>query len=598
MPLAKPSKSSAPPPSLSLEKGDVAMPLGLKSASGLAGEAASPQALARLNAALTELRAMQVQPLLHRAVAALQANDAKKGGELALKALEMDETNGYAWYLLAIARECSSDFKSSLECYDAALKLMPNQADVANDLGRLAARLDMPQVAESLFRLFLKEHPDNLETHNNLACVVRDQNRSDEAIEILRGAIMASPTTGLLWNTLGTVLSERGDTQDSLPFFDEAVRLAPGDCKARYNRSIARLALSDYAGALEDSETALQGNMAEHERAMMRLARATLQVAMGNLADGWDGYEERLSPHYADTTHFLIDRPQWRPADDLTGKSLLLMGEQGLGDEVLFANVIPDLIDALGVDGKLRIAVQQRLIPLFQRSFPQAEVGAHNTLSVDGHTVRGAPFVTDLESVDLWAPMASLLRRFRRRAEDFPARERFMIADPMRIEHWRKVLAEGPPGRKVGILWKSLKVTGPRARHFSPFERWRPVLQTPGVTFVNLQYGECAVELERARQELGVDIWQPPGIDLKDELDEVAALTCALDLVLGPANATTNIAAACGAPVWLIGTPGSWTMLGTDHYPWYPQVRVFQPPAFNTWDPVMEEVAEALAAGA
>ncbi|HYF23800.1 MAG TPA: flagellar protein FlbA, partial [Caulobacteraceae bacterium] len=60
------------------------------------------------------------------------------------------------------------------------------------------------------------------------------------------------------------------------------------------------------------------------------------------------------------------------------------------------------------------------------------------------------------------------------------------------------------------------------------------------------------------------------------------------------ANATTNIAAACGAPVWLISTPGAWPKLGTDRYPWYPQARVFNPPAFNQWAPVMDEVAEAL----
>ena len=78
--------------------------------------------------------------------------------------------------------------------------------------------------------------------------------------------------------------------------------------------------------------------------------------------------------------------------------------------------------------------------------------------------------------------------------------------------------------------------------------------------------------------------------------DDVAALCGAMDLILGPANATTNIAAACGAPVWLLSTPAAWPRLGTDRYPWYPQVRVFSPPAFNEWAPVMRELAEALAA--
>ena len=121
------------------------------------------------------------------------------------------------------------------------------------------------------------------------------------------------------------------------------------------------------------------------------------------------------------------------------------------------------------------------------------------------------------------------------------------------------------------------------------------MLTAPGATFVNMQYGDCSAELELARRELGVKIWQPPGIDLKQDLDDIAALCCALDLTIGFSNATLNIGAACGAPAWLISTPGAWPRLGTARYPWYPQVRTFTPQKFGEWDPVMETVGEALA---
>ena len=102
-------------------------------------------------------------------------------------------------------------------------------------------------------------------------------------------------------------------------------------------------------------------------------------------------------------------------------------------------------------------------------------------------------------------------------------------------------------------------------------------------------------ELAAAKRDFGVEIWSPPGIDLKADLDEVAALSCALDLVVGFANATLNIAAACGVPNYLISVPGAWTRLGTMRSPWYPATRVFLPPGFGAWDPVMTEVAEAVA---
>jgi hypothetical protein len=219
------------------------------------------------------------------------------------------------------------------------------------------------------------------------------------------------------------------------------------------------------------------------------------------------------------------------------------------------------------------------------------------TFRQHGRNFRAAPALGDFERFDLWTPMASLLRRFRRGLADFPARPGFLAADPDREAHWRAALEDAPAGRKVGILWKSMKVESARARYYSPFELWAPVLKTPGVTFVNVQYGDCAAEIEWARRELGMEIWTPPGIDLKQDLDDIAALTSALDLTLGFANATSNIAAACGAPTWIISVPGAWTRLGTDRMPWYPQARVFAPPRLGAWEDTMAGVAAALAAG-
>ena len=562
---------------------------------GAVGESGSRPALERLNAAVKELKALAVQPLLRRSVEALQAEQPMAAAELALKALEQDEHNGHAWYLLAIARDKSGDFKSALRCYDAAFKLLPDQVEIANDLGRLAYRMGMKPIAEQLFLRYLERYPDSPDGANNLACAIRDQNRYGEAIDILKRIIKANPENGLLWNTLGTVLSEQGDFEGSITFFDEALRCDDGLFRSRYNRGNAKLPLGDIKGALEDCEAAMTHVQLGDESAMMRLARSTILLNLGRIGEGWDAYEARLEPQFADVTNFMIDRPKWTPEADIEGKTLLLMGEQGLGDEVLFGNVLPDVIEALGPKGKLYLALEKRLVPLFQRSFPEAIVGAHATYKVDLHTIRGAPFVQDKEVIDLWAPLASPLRRFRRSVEAYPDRRAFLKPDPKRVAHWRRMLAKAPGGPKIGLLWKSLKLEGARARFYSPFDQWAPVLATPGAVFVNMQYGDCTAEIAEAKSRFGVDIWEPPGIDLREDLDDIAALSCALDVVIGPANATSNLAGASGAPVWLISTPGAWPKLGTDRYPWYPSVRVFDPPAFTQWEPVMRAVAEALA---
>jgi tetratricopeptide (TPR) repeat protein len=564
----------------------------LRPSAAATGDAASSEAMARFNTAVADLRLLAVQVPLNAAVRAIRADDWKTGGEQALKALEIDERCGVAWHLLAVCREKAGDFKYSIACYETALALLPDHGAIANDLGRLAYRLGQLEVAGKLFAHFLARHPGHPEGANNLACVLRDQHRFDEAVETLRTVIYAEPDKPILWNTLGTVLNTQGEIDQAIGFYDEALRLDPAYGRARYNRGNARLSTGDVEGALQDTKAALDNKPLAGDAPMMRLARALALIASGDAAAGWDFYESRLEPNFPDATAFLIDRPRWTAATDVAGKSMLVVGEQGLGDEILFANVLPDLIEALGPEGRLTLAVEPRLVPLFQQSFPQATVGAHATYRVNGRLIRAVPFLADHKTIDLWTPMASLPGRWRRSLDDFPATPAFLKADPERVAYWRtqiEALGEGP---KVGLVWKSLKSDVARRRFFSAFDQWKPVLTTPGVCFVNLQYGDCSAELAQAKAA-GIEIWDPP-INLKDDLAEVAALACALDLVIGPANTTTNIAAACGNPVWQISTPGSWPRLGTDRYPWYPTVRVFVTPALNQWDTVMAEVAEAL----
>jgi len=565
---------------------------------GALGEAGSQDALAQLGRAMAELKALAVQPLLQRSLVALQANDWKTGGKWAQKALEKDERNGVGWYLLAIARERAGDFANSVKCYESALALLPEEAEVANDLGRLAYRMGMKPQAEKLFRHYLARHPGHPEAINNLACALRDQERYGEAIDTARGAIMEHQSDVQLWNTMGTIMAEQGDYPNAEIFFAEALRLDPGFYKSRYNFGNARLILGDPAGALEACEAALPHVELEDERQMMLLSRSTILMALGRIGEGWDVYEARLHPQFADTTHHLFDCPRWAPGVDLAGKSLLVCGEQGLGDEVLFSNVLPDVIASLGSAAHLTLAVEPRLVPLYRRTYPGARVVAHATYLVSGRTVRYAPDLQgQLDGIDLWTPMGSLLREFRRTLDSFPDRRAFITPDPDRVAHWRRVLEEqAPRGPKVGLLWKSAIRKDARHRYFSPFDNWAPVLSVEGASLINLQYGDCSEELALAEQRYGVRVWNPPGIDLKQDLDDVTALCAAMDLVIGFSNATLNLAAAAGAPTWLIGSPGAWTRLGTDRYPWYPQVRTFTAASMGDWDPVMTQVGEALGA--
>lgn len=573
-----------------------AQPLRL-SVSDTAGDAASSAALGQLKRSLNDSptkAARKAVKLMKASVAALGQRNFQLGAEMALEALKLDETLGLAWHLLAIAREKSGQTTQAILAYEAAVQLLPDESAVAADLGRLAQRMGHLEIAEKLFLKHLATHPGHIEVTNNLASNQRDQGRYGDAIETLRSLIQFIPEEPMLWNTLGTVLSDKGDMGGSLVFFDEALRLDPGFSKALYNRANARMALGDVDQSLGDIAVALSQVTEPQERDTMRMAKAMTEMFAGNLETGFEDYEARFSLHLPDAVSFAVNCPRLELNEDLRGRRILVMGEQGLGDEVLFANVLPDLLAALGPDGHMTLAVEHRLIPLMRRSFPDSTVVAHRTARIDGRMTRIAD-VGDSEIVhDCWTPIASLFRRFRTTQAAFPLTGQFLQPDPARVEYWKQEVAKAGAAPKVGVVWKSLRLEGMRLKYFAPFDLWRPVLTNPDVLFVNLQYGDVAEEIEIAKAQ-GISFWTPPGINLKDDLDELAALTCAMDLVVGPPNATSNIAAACGVPWWAFSTPDDWQRFGTDRFPCYPSVRIFPIDSFGEWEGAMARVGDALA---
>jgi tetratricopeptide (TPR) repeat protein len=536
----------------------------------------------------------RTSPDLMGAVKALEARRFEEAETRALGVVTKDETSGFGWYVLAVAREHQGELTGSLLAYERALAIMPDHPAIAHDLGRLAEALKLPEMALRFYERHLALNPGCAATVNGLASAYRQLSRFDDAVELLRTRIYANPEDASLWNSLGTILSEEGRTAEALLFLDEAVRLDPQSHSAIHNRANCHFGLGQVDKALADCGQALALPLDDRRRAMTEFLHAYILLGAGRLAEGWKAYETRRSHHHSHFVHFHVDSEEWRPKDGLRGKRLLVIGEQGLGDEVLFASVLPDVLRELGPDGRLLLAVEMRLVPLMQRSFPAAAVMPHHTMKVTHRLVRSVPWLATTE-YDAWVRLGGLLGPHRSSLEDFPVRpEGFLKPDAERVDHWRRTLAEFGPGPKVGILWKSMRMTSDRSRYFAPFEMWREVLATPGVTFVNLQYGESAEELAYAREAFGVDILQPPGIDLKDDLDDLAALCMALDVTLGPATATTNLAAASGGATWFISMPDAWPQLGTDHYPWYAQARIFSAGPGYGWDKVMAEIAQAL----
>jgi hypothetical protein len=280
------------------------------------------------------------------------------------------------------------------------------------------------------------------------------------------------------------------------------------------------------------------------------------------------------------------------PADPVAGRSVLVLAEQGIGDELMFASTLPDLVAEVGPAGRLVVAVEARLVDLVQRSLPSAEVCAHATPRV-GSRPRRQTQAPLSGRIDLWTPLASLAQRYRPSVADFPGAP-YLRPDPARVAYWQGWLGRERPA--VGLTWRRGKTSGESQRRAPALEHWVDLLRTPGVQFVNLQYGDCADDLAQLAQLSGVEIRQPPELNIRDDLDDLAALCAALHGAVGIQNATTILAAACGAPVVFVSGPGAWFHLGEARVPWFADAAFCETQSFGDWRPAFRAAADEVAA--
>ena len=514
----------------------------LQSIDALSGVDARHQALEKLEALVNEVAQAKARHrsnvLLKRGIKWWRKGDIVKAGQWALKATEMDGENSKAFHVLAMALERMGHQHKALVTYERAFELDPGDPELLINLGLTAWNLKLTDGAAKMFKLYIAACPDSPLGYNNLGSVQCDLGEPDVAIDTLKAAIYRMPHEAILWNSLATVLAEEGRADESLVFYNEAARLAPDFARAYHNLGYAFQHLGQLQEALANYNLALERVIDPTERRETRHSRSICLIGAGYLEEGFAEYEIRNDQRFRAYFHHMIDAPMWK-GEDLAGKKLLLVGEQGLGDEFMFANILPDAQAAVE-SGKLQICVDPRLVTLFQRSFPQAEVGAYDDrtlIDADGNkALRLVPFAAKDNKPDLWAPMGTALQFYRKSLADF-RHEVFLTPDAERVRQFKATLNAMGPEKKVGLCWRSMMLGAKRAKYFSALDAWGPILQTPGVTFINLQYGDCAEEIARAQEKFGIAIHSMEGLDLKDDIDGSAALCAALDLVLSAPTA-------------------------------------------------------------
>ncbi len=431
------------------------------------------------------------------------------------------------------------------DAYREFLRTNPGHPGAAYALARWHHARGDYESAVGLLRPLAGHDSVNVEACNLLGLIVgRELGQFDEAERLLRRALEPDPSWSVALSNLGWILMEKGD----------------------------------YAQGLQLVDAVLKRNPDDHET---RLALSYMNLKRGEFESGWRDYEARGHSRYAAPAHYGFAR--WQ-GEQCNGKTLLIVGEQGFGDQIMFASCFND---AMRRAGRCVIECDPRLAGLFRRSFPSA--GIRPVVHAGEHAVPPA----QTEPIDLQIPMGSLPGLFRNRWEEFPRHGGYLRADPERIVYWRARLDALGPGPKIGLSWRGGVAATRRHLRCIDLKEFQPILGLPAI-FVSLQYGDCAGDLSSLNQEQ--DVILPHWPDALGDYDETAALICALDLVISVCTAVIHLAGALGKPVWvLVPAIAEWRYLGRgESLPWYPSARLFRQTEPGQWKRAIKQIAERL----
>jgi tetratricopeptide (TPR) repeat protein len=446
-------------------------------------------------------------------------------------------------------------------------------------LGLAIVYRDMGQgaEAEAIARRACETRPDLTDAHDLLGTILHKNGKLDEAEEVLRNAVALTPQSAVTWNNLGIVLQEQGRLTESEAAYRTSLSCNPDQFEAYQNLSLVLRDQDRWQEALAPLDAwVAQGNNAEQARG----ERALVLLQLEDYARGWPEYESRWSREGMIARSF--GHPVW-DGSNLSGKTLLVYAEQGIGDEIMFASCFQELIAQAGT---VVIDCAQRLEPLFRRSFPDAIVFGTEQVSNPAWLANAPP-------IDIEIAAGSAPRYLRNSPVDFPAIP-YLVPDPARVASWRARYAALGLGVKVGISWRGGR--GVRAGQCSTnLADWKYLLEMNAVQFVNLQYGVRQEEWDEVAR-MGAKLHHWPDSDPLVNLDDFAAQVAALDLVATIDNATAHLAGALGVPLWVL-QPHSpdwrWGISGKGH--WYGDVHAFRQERPRTWARAFEALHIALA---
>ncbi len=487
------------------------------------------------------------------------------------RALKLKADWPVALYSLGNALRDAGQGEEAIGVFKRAVALQPNYIDAHLALGDVLSAGGALAEALAVYQLALDIEPRSSEVFFNMGNVLRALGRPEDAVDAYRQALAITPDLTVIQSHLNSVLSALGQAQESGINDASVEEHEPLHATALSNLGNAALAAGQIEKAIAHFDRALLFKPADVEILHNKSIALLLD---GQLAQGWPLYENRPAAQSGASDAYGC--PRWQ-GQDLNGKRILLVKEQGLGNQIQFLRYVP-LLAAMGAE------VDVLLDPSLQR------IAAN---------VPGVARVLDKlpaqPGYDYWSFLMSVPHRLETQFDSVPNKVPYLAAQPDDVAAWGKDIDDFAQGRRrVGLVWAGSNTHSNNRNRSIPLQVLAPLAQVAGIALIVLQQDAIPEALAHVFRNTAVLL---AGEQCKDFSDTAAAIMN-LDLVISVDTATAHLAGALGRPVWtLLPCNRDWRwLLERDDSPWYPSMRLYRQQEYGQWDEVIARLVQDLSA--
>jgi len=519
----------------------------------------------------TQLNQSQIEEEIKKAVVLYHSGGFEDAKKIYEKILQEDPNNGDALHLLGVVNISLKNYEQALVLISKAISLYPYQASFHSNLGSVLKELGRNSEALESYDEAIRLNPKFAQAFMNRGVVLRSLGRYAEALTSYTNSINLDPNDFKVFNNFGNALRDLGKFEEALAMYDFAIQLSPNSPETFMDRGNVLTDMNLISKAVASYERSI---FLRPDYPGVHLCKALTLLVNGQFEEGFELYEWRWrTPKFGGFARFHPDprsfpEPLWLGAQSLLGKTILLQAEQGIGDIIQFCRYVKSVSD-LGANVILEA-------PSKLNSLLKSLDGNFEVVNID----------SDLPHFDYRCPIMSLPCALKTTLHSVPFPRGYLKADQKRVSQIQEELRLKNPHSKrlCGISWlsKADKTGLFRSVHLKDFIS---LLNKDELLYVNLQYGEVDEEITQVANDLGVTVINLDSVNKYDDIDGLAAIIEACDLVISIDNTTVHLAGALGKDtrVLLPHTPEWRWMLGRKDTPWYESLRLYRQPAIFDW---------------